>query len=189
VHCSDVITNIALCGEGSSLATLHFNGAVRIWSLDGEVAPAGWRHLSFVAWRLVFALQVPREADGSLDCLRSRAHYLETEVIPVGACAAHDGSLLHADAAPRVLVLQPSSLAVNGLMLHAQSLPSAYAYFQVWGSKKFELQPATSAARSHGVFHDRIKTLYSVFESSKKGADLQMTACVGFLAVYHTRYA
>jgi hypothetical protein len=49
---------------------------------------------------------------------------------------------------------------------------------QVWGSKKFELQPATSAARSHGVFHDRIKTLYSVFESSKKGMDLQMTACV-----------
>jgi hypothetical protein len=37
VHCSDGITNIALCGESSSLATLHFNGAVRLWSLDGEV--------------------------------------------------------------------------------------------------------------------------------------------------------
>jgi hypothetical protein len=37
VHCSDSITNIALCGESSSLVTLHFNGAVRLWSLDGEV--------------------------------------------------------------------------------------------------------------------------------------------------------
>jgi hypothetical protein len=56
--------------------------------------------------------------------------------------------------------------------------PTHLLVFQVWGSKKFELQPATSAARSHGVFHDRIKTLYTVFESSKKGVDLQMTACV-----------
>ena len=60
-------------------------------------------------------------------------------------------------------------------------MSSASASFQVWGAKKFELQPATSAARSHGVFHDRIKTLYSVFESSKKGSDLQMTSCVCFL--------
>jgi hypothetical protein len=54
---------------------------------------------------------------------------------------------------------------------------------QLWGSKKFELQPATSVSRSHGVFHDRIKTLYTVFESSKKGVDLQMTACVSSLAI------
>jgi hypothetical protein len=38
VHCSDSITNIAFCGESSSLATLHFNGAVRLWSLDGEAS-------------------------------------------------------------------------------------------------------------------------------------------------------
>ena len=37
VHCSDSITNIALCGESNSLVTLHYNGAVRLWSLDGEV--------------------------------------------------------------------------------------------------------------------------------------------------------
>ena len=37
IHCSDSITNIALCGDSNSLATLHFNGAVRLWSLDGEV--------------------------------------------------------------------------------------------------------------------------------------------------------
>jgi len=94
----------------------------------------------------------------------------------------HDASLLCADAAPRVLVLQPSNLVV---LISSPSLaafvfsPQPFKYAsQVWGSKKFELQPSTSAARSHGVFHDRIKTLYSVFESSKKGMDLPMTACV-----------
>ena len=56
---------------------------------------------------------MPRQADGSLDCLRSRAHYLETEVIPVDSSGGvHDASLLCADAAPRVLVLQPSNLVV-----------------------------------------------------------------------------
>jgi hypothetical protein len=67
-------------------------------------------------------------------------------------------------------------------------MSSASASFQVWGAKKFELQPATSAARSHGVFHDRIKTLYSVFESSKKGSDLQMTSCVCFFATLSTYF-
>ena len=132
---------------------------------------------------MTLLLQVPRQADGSLDCLRSRAHYLETEVIPVDSSGGvHDASLLCADAAPRVLVLQPSNLVV---LISSPSLaafvfsPQPFKYAsQVWGSKKFELQPSTSAARSHGVFHDRIKTLYSVFESSKKGMDLQMTACV-----------
>ena len=59
-----------------------------------------------------YILQVPPAADGGLDCLRSRAHYLETEVIPVDAGSLHEGSLLHADAAPRVVVLQPSKLVV-----------------------------------------------------------------------------
>lgn len=135
--------------------------------------------LAVAFWCDPYVLQVPRAADGGLDCLRSRAHYLETEVIPADAGSVHESSLLHADAAPRVLVLQPSKLVVFFVSSPATLLRCRcreYLLLQVWGSKRFELQPATSAERSHGVFHDRIKTLYSVFESSKKGMDLQMTA-------------
>lgn len=117
--------------------------------------------------------------------MRSRAHYLETEVIPIDASGVHEGSLLHADDAPRVVVLQPSKLVVFYYILGFIVACTEYSRnSQVWGSKRFELQPATSSSRSHGVFHDRIKTLYSVFESSKKGSDLQMTACVLALATH-----
>ncbi len=72
--------------------------------------------------------------------MRSRAHYLETEVIPVHTSIIHDGSALHADAAPRVLVLQPSNLTV---LVSATSLAAPVVckhpklvYFAVVGLKK-----------------------------------------------------